>query len=273
MPSRKTPRHHRSHRTTLSLQKTEVIINVYDLLPPGRLSSTLWFFGASLHHSGVVIGDREYAYGGHDRPGLTGVYWTKPKTEPPGAVFRCEILQGFTLAQPSEIEAIIRAVSDEFPGTAYNLLTKNCNHFTDSLCRKLTGRPGPAWLNRAASIGVALPCIVPRNWVEPPDYESGQALLDVDADGDESWDDRYADESSRMMRDWPSSETPRLVGEAEQHRGSRENAERSTWDREDDRVEGAGRGATRVPVRDTAGRNLPPAERAPPARASASTTS
>ena len=50
-------------------------------------------------------------------------------------------------------------------GTSYNLLTKNCNHFTSYLCQKLTGRPAPSWLNRAASIGVALPCVVPREWI------------------------------------------------------------------------------------------------------------
>lgn len=46
-------------------------------------------------------------------------------------------------------------------GTSYNLLTKNCNHFTSFLCQKLTGRSAPSWLNRAASIGVALPCEYP----------------------------------------------------------------------------------------------------------------
>lgn len=28
-------------------------------------------------HSGVVVGNKEYAYGGHDKRGLTGVYYTK----------------------------------------------------------------------------------------------------------------------------------------------------------------------------------------------------
>jgi deubiquitinase DESI2 len=56
-------------------------------------------------------------------------------------------------------------------------LTKNCNHFTAFLCRKLTGRPGPAWLNRAASIGLALPCVVPRDWVDPPEFESADGEL------------------------------------------------------------------------------------------------
>lgn len=35
----------------------------------------------------------------------------------------------------------------------------------------LTGQAAPAFLNRAASIGVALPCVVPAGWIEPPECE------------------------------------------------------------------------------------------------------
>ncbi|KAH8893693.1 DUF862-domain-containing protein [Thozetella sp. PMI_491] len=244
MPSRtKSTRTVRSHRSTLSLQKTEIVIHVYDLLPPGRMSSTLWFLGTSLLHSGVVINGREYAYGGHDKRGVTGVYWTRPKSEPPGGTYRCEILHGFTIAPQNEIEATIRAASEEFQGTAYNLLTKNCNHFTSYLCRKLTGHAAPGWLNRAASIGVALPCVVPREWVEPPDFDTADGeLLDEDEDG--------ADERSRMLRS--SSEEPRLLG---QHQ---------SWDSyEEPRRSSTSKGKGKAPAQDSAGRALPAAERVP----------
>ncbi|KID74631.1 DeSI-like protein sdu1 [Metarhizium brunneum] len=231
------------HRSTLSLQKTEVTIHVYDLLPPGRLSSVLWTIGASLLHSGVVICGKEYAYGGHDKRGVTGVYWTKPKTEPPGGTFRCEILQGFTLATQDEIDTALRAASEEFLGTSYNLLTKNCNHFTSFLCQKLTGNAGPAWLNRAASIGVALPCVVPREWIEPPEYETADGeLLDDDED--------VADESSRML------------SRAEPHFLSERDDASVEWDSEDERRRGGSGKGKRV-VRDSSGRSLPAAERAP----------
>lgn len=239
MPTRPPHRSRASHRSTLSLQKTEVIINVYDLLPPGRVASTLWFLGTSLLHTGVVINGKEYAYGGHDRRNVTGVYWTKPKTEPPGGTFKCEILQGFTLASQSEIDAIIRESSEEFLGTSYNLLTKNCNHYTAYLCQKLTGRPGPGWLNRAASIGVALPCVVPREWIEAPDFET--------ADGELLDEDDHADENSRMLR--TSDEQPRLIGQSDSERESRSSAK--------------GKGKGKVPARDAAGRTLPASERAP----------
>ena len=64
--------------------------------------------------------------------------------------YRTEILHGFTFATQAEIDQIIKSTSEDFPGTSYNLLTKNCNHFTQSLCERLTGRKGPSWLNRAA---------------------------------------------------------------------------------------------------------------------------
>ncbi|KAI1137850.1 DUF862-domain-containing protein [Hypoxylon sp. FL0543] len=236
-----------SHRSTLSLSRTEVVINVYDLLPPGRLSSVLWTVGASLLHSGVVINGKEYAYGGHDQRGVTGVYWTRPKTEPPGGTFRTEILHGFTFATQAEIDSIIRHASEEFQGTAYNLLTKNCNHFTSYLCQKLTGRPGPGWLNRAASIGVALPCVVPRDWVEPPDFETAEGeLLD-----DEGLDDH---EGTRMLR---QDSARRLAMEESDEDG--EDSGRNSEEASRYGQSGKGKG----PARDTSGRTLPPSERAP----------
>lgn len=50
-------------------------------------------------------------------------------------------------------------------------LTSIGNHFTSHICEKLTKRPAPTYINRAASIGVALPCVVPAGWIEPPECE------------------------------------------------------------------------------------------------------
>ena len=216
----------------------------------------LWTVGASLLHSGVVINDKEYAYGGHDRRGMTGVYWTRPKTEPPGGTFKCEILHGFTLAPQVEIDAIIKEASEVFQGTSYNLLNKNCNHFTAFLCEKLTGRSGPGWLNRAASIGVALPCVVPKEWIAPPDFETADGEL-VDDEEDDS-----AHEHSMMLGQREASRERRSLDE-------RPRSVLSDDDVSDDgeaapssrgRQKGKGKAG---PVRDTSGRVIHPAEIAP----------
>ncbi|KAI3331705.1 DUF862-domain-containing protein [Xylariaceae sp. AK1471] len=238
-----------SHRSTLSLTRTEIVINVYDLLPPGRVSSVLWTFGTSLLHSGVVINGKEYAYGGHDKRGVTGVYWTQPKTEPPGGTFRTEILHGFTFATQAEVDSILRRASAEFDGSHYNILTRNCNHFTSYLCQKLTGRSGPGWLNRAASIGVAIPCVVPRGWVEPPDFETADGeLLEDDSDFD-------AHESSRMLR----PDTRRTLTTSSNSQDDEDDSESEQDHRRSNKIKGKQKDTTR----DSSGRRLPASERAP----------
>lgn len=214
--------------------------------------------GASLLHSGVQINHREYAFGGHDKRGMTGVYWTKPKTEPPGGTFKCEILHGFTLQAPAEIDAVIKEASEAFQGTAYNLLTKNCNHFTSYLCEKLTNRPAPSWLNRAASIGVALPCVVPREWIAPPDFDTADGEL-----LEEEEEDMDAHERSRMLRHEQTQDRHNYENRTRTLRfGAKIDEEEEEWDSEEERRNG-GSGKGKAPVRDTSGRVVPPAERAP----------
>ena len=179
---------------------------------------------------------------------MSGVYWTKPRMEPPGGTFRCELLQGFTFRSEHEIETIIKEVSQEFLGPSYNLLSNNCNHFTNHICERLIGKPAPSWLNRAASIGVALPCVVPREWIAPPDHDNADGeLLEEDEE----------DERTSMLRQ-------------EYHRGhsfhgNSMDGEDHGWDSDIDRRKG-GSGKGKDVVRDTAGRDIPASERAPPPR-------
>ncbi|SMQ47014.1 unnamed protein product [Zymoseptoria tritici ST99CH_3D7] len=197
MPSRHPRSSTDSTTETTTQTKTPILINIYDLLPPSRLSTLLWHLGSSLHHSAVVLPirststsepiSREYAYGGHPHPHLTGVYHTPPLTPPPHSTHRATILFGHTTLSPSEIEVVVKDVSSEFLGVEYNLLTRNCNHFTAALLERLSGRKAPGWLNRAAGIGVRVPCLLPGEWVIPP--EAGETaeghLLEDEEDEDE----------------------------------------------------------------------------------------
>ena len=125
------------------------------------------------------------------------MYFTKPGLEPPGGTFRSNTLHGVTTLSDAEINAVMRELSDEFPGTKYNLLTNNCNHFTSVLCGRLTGRAAPAWINRAAGIGLALPCVVPREWVTPPDCETADGELV----GDEVPEEQEGESAGMMESD------------------------------------------------------------------------
>lgn len=123
-------------------------------------------------HSGVVIKrwNREFAFGGHYTPGLSGVYDTAPRKELEGRKFRRELLHGIVFKTDDELDSILNEAKQKFMGTTYDLLKCNCNHFTASLCFELTGRTPPAWLNRAASIGLPFRRVIPRKWTAPPGY-------------------------------------------------------------------------------------------------------
>ena len=150
MSSSRRSQHSRtsSARSSNRFTRTEIIINVYDLLPSSNLATCLWPLGLSLLHTGIVLDDREYSYGATPAPAnpaspQTGVFWTRPRLEPPGGTFRCSLLQGITYLSRAEISALVRDVSARFPGAAYDLLGNNCNHFTNHMCRALTQREAP----------------------------------------------------------------------------------------------------------------------------------
>ncbi|KAK5115951.1 hypothetical protein LTR62_000407 [Meristemomyces frigidus] len=227
---------------------------------PSRLSNLLWTFGSGLLHSGIVINDKEYAYGGHNRLNTTGVYYTKPRYEPPGGTHRCSLLAGYTSLPSTEIEKIIKQVSDseQFLGERYNLLTNNCNHFTHALCLRLSGKGAPAWLNRAAGIGLAMPCMVPREWVVPPDVETAEGEL-VD-EGEEA---AMLEGERRRERREVQRRRGAGVGAVVDIQGGGGGAGSSLAGGR--RIEGyEGTPPPRlVTVRDTSGREMPVAERAP----------
>lgn len=224
---------------------------------PGRLSTLLWTLGGSLLHSGVVIRGKEYAYGGHNRMNTTGVYWTKPQFEPPGGTFRLSILQGFTFRPEKEIDAIVKEVSDTFLGTNYNLLTNNCNHFTNALCEKLTNKPAPSWLNRAASVGLALPCMVPKEWIQPPDVDTADGeLLDEDEE-EEEHSAMLASERRRRHREAQRAGSLDVMDEDDEHVGSSLAGGRRMFYKDETPP------PRLVSVTDTSGREMPVAERAP----------
>lgn len=61
-------------------------------------------------------------------------------------VFRESVIVGETRASPEEVQQMVQSLGDSFRGTSYHLLQRNCNHFSDMLCERLTGQPAPLWV-------------------------------------------------------------------------------------------------------------------------------
>lgn len=96
----------------------------------------------------------EYAFGAHDYP-TTGIFEGEPK-RCDGFTFRKTILIGKTDIGTAQVRAVMEELAKEYRGNTYNLITKNCNHFCNDACIRLTGNPIPSWVNRLARIGKGL---------------------------------------------------------------------------------------------------------------------
>eukprot|EP00747_Dinoflagellata_sp_TGD_P178519 gnl/TRDRNA2_/TRDRNA2_27532_c0_seq1.p1 gnl/TRDRNA2_/TRDRNA2_27532_c0~~gnl/TRDRNA2_/TRDRNA2_27532_c0_seq1.p1 ORF type:complete len:364 (+),score=49.00 gnl/TRDRNA2_/TRDRNA2_27532_c0_seq1:102-1094(+) len=111
----------------------------------------------AIYHSGVEVLDAEYVFGGGDTS-FSGVTAQRPRIPPPGS--------GWTFYQAVEIgplrcnrDEALRVVTElrgRFPGNSYDLVSRNCNHFSEEMCQKLCGRSIPSWVNRLAGIGDAV---------------------------------------------------------------------------------------------------------------------
>ncbi|KAL0441685.1 UNVERIFIED_CONTAM: DeSI-like protein [Sesamum radiatum] len=126
-----------------------VHLNVYDLT---SMNGYAYWFGLGVYHSGVQVHGVEYAFGAHEHP-TTGIFEGEPK-QCDGFTFRKSILIGWTDMTPGEVRGMMEELAEKYRGDAYNLITKNCNHFCDDACIKLTGNPIPSWVNRLARIVV-----------------------------------------------------------------------------------------------------------------------
>ncbi|XP_066378212.1 deSI-like protein At4g17486 [Miscanthus floridulus] len=137
-----------------------VFLNVYDVTPANGYARWL---GLGVYHSGVQVHGVEYAYGAHDGAS-SGIFEVVPR-RCPGYTFRESVLVGTTELSRAEVRALMSDLAAEFPGDAYNLVSRNCNHFCDAACRRLVaGRARiPRWVNRLAKIGVVFTCVIPGN--------------------------------------------------------------------------------------------------------------
>ncbi|KAF5176231.1 Desi-like protein [Thalictrum thalictroides] len=138
--------------------KTQVLLNVYDLTP---LNNYVYWFGFGIFHSGIEVHGMEYGYGAHEYP-ASGVFEVEPRTCP-GFMYRCSILLGHTTMPPSEFRAFLENMAAEYHGDTYHLISKNCNHFTDDVATRLTGKAIPGWINRLAGLGTLCSCLLPES--------------------------------------------------------------------------------------------------------------
>eukprot|EP00897_Mesotaenium_endlicherianum_P000738 jgi/Mesen1/10665/ME000009S10453 len=134
-----------------------VYVNVYDLT---SYNDYMYWCGLGIFHSGLEVHGTEYAFGAHDYSS-SGVFEVEPRNTP-GFEYRTTLQMGQTDLDPVEFRAFLEKAAVDYTGDSYHLITKNCNHFTNDMCRRLVAREVPGWINRLAYLGWMLNCLLPE---------------------------------------------------------------------------------------------------------------
>ncbi|MCO5576150.1 hypothetical protein L7F22_029958 [Adiantum nelumboides] len=142
---------------------TEVFLHVYDVTCSASGATNravvhinrLFRGGIRLggvFHSAVEVYDYEEWSFGYSGSG-SGVFSCPHK----GNVFysfRETISLGHTSLSRLKVTQVLFELGRDWPGSSYDLLSRNCNHFCDAFCERLGVQKLPAWINRFAHVGV-----------------------------------------------------------------------------------------------------------------------
>ncbi|KAK4837955.1 hypothetical protein QYF36_009813 [Acer negundo] len=143
---------------------TDVILHIYDVTNSGseKTNNTIMQInkifkdgigvGGIFHSAVQVYGEDEWSFGFCEQG--SGVF-SCPSSKNPMYTYRENIVLGQTNFSIFKVNQILRELSREWPGSSYDLLSKNCNHFCDELCEKLGVPKLPGWVNRFANAGDA----------------------------------------------------------------------------------------------------------------------
>ena len=141
---------------------TDVVLHIYDVTNSGseKTNSTIVQInkifkdgiglGGIFHSAVQVFGDDEWSFGFCEQG--TGVF-SCPSGKNPMYTYRESIVLGKTNFSIFKLNQILRELSREWPGSSYDLLSKNCNHFCDEFCERLGVPKLPGWVNRFANAG------------------------------------------------------------------------------------------------------------------------
>lgn len=120
-----------------------VYLHIYDLLV---LNYTTSKFGMGVYHTGVQVYHDEYCFSGHnqldgkDGHELTGLRAFRPPTDTSwieDAIYKESVIVGYTDLSEVQVVALFGQMKKEFVGPSYNVLGRNCNHFTARFIERL----------------------------------------------------------------------------------------------------------------------------------------
>mmetsp|Transcript_123293 Transcript_123293/g.356253 ORF Transcript_123293/g.356253 Transcript_123293/m.356253 type:complete len:241 (-) Transcript_123293:39-761(-) len=149
-------------RALVASQDAPVVVNVYDIGENGSgllLNELLGPFGTGVFHCGVEVYGQEWSFSsigdGFLSASMTGVFSSLPR-KCVGHLYRKSVPMGRTTMFKDGVDELIRLMAREWPVNGYDLLRRNCCHFSNELCLELGVGPIPQWILHLAGAAAAI---------------------------------------------------------------------------------------------------------------------
>jgi len=121
---------------------TEVVKNV---------NTFLRAVGTGAFHTGVEVYGKEWSFG-FTNDGSSGIFSCPPQRCKTHA-YREAVPMGETFLSQTEVESLLLSMAMMWRGRHYDVLRRNCTHFCEEFCSKLSVGPVPAWVGNMALAG------------------------------------------------------------------------------------------------------------------------
>lgn len=139
-----------------------VVLHVYDVSRDPRVQHVNQVLAhengpvklGGIFHSGIEIDGLEWSFG-RGRAGTTGVRCDKPRACSQHN-YRQTVILGSTDCSPEKVAQIIGDLVEEYQSDSYELLRRNCCHFTQDFSRRLGLSDFPQWVIRLANVAARL---------------------------------------------------------------------------------------------------------------------
>mmetsp|Transcript_48831 Transcript_48831/g.156995 ORF Transcript_48831/g.156995 Transcript_48831/m.156995 type:complete len:309 (-) Transcript_48831:56-982(-) len=113
----------------------------------------LRLFGTGVYHAAVEVHGLEWSFGAK-RFG-TGVFSCVP-TGCGAHTYKKPYLVGYTSLSVDQVQGLVDKMADEWQGRDYELLRRNCTHFSRDFCERLGVGAVPSWVTSLAAAGARL---------------------------------------------------------------------------------------------------------------------
>lgn len=116
-----------------------------------NVNSFLREFGTGAFHSAVEVYGKEWSFG-FTQDGSSGIFCCPPRRCKTHS-YREALSMGDTSLSQNQVEDVLARMALDWRGAQYDVLRRNCTHFTEEFLRNLGVGPCPDWVGNIALAG------------------------------------------------------------------------------------------------------------------------